>query len=116
MATTLATSTTTHQPILTEICELEELKKNTGVTNSILATARNRLANDDSQKVVKLLIDKLQKSYSDMLDSVERCKLVVLTWRAQELRTCSASSSLFNKVPLSSKIKMKTCSDQMVNQ
>ena len=51
--------------ILTEICELEELKKNTGVTNSILATARNRLANDDSQKVVKLLIDKLQKSYSE---------------------------------------------------
>ena len=75
MATTLATSTTTS--ILTEICELEELKKNTGVTNSILATARNRLANDDSQKVVKLLIDKLQKSYSEMLDSVERCKLVV---------------------------------------
>ena len=26
---------------------------------------------------MKLLIDKLQKSYSDMLDSVERCKLVV---------------------------------------
>ena len=62
MATTLATSTTraTTTSILTEICELEELKKNTGVTNSILATARNRLANhDDSQKVVKLLIDKL---------------------------------------------------------
>ena len=77
--TTLATSTTraTTTPILTEICELEELKKNTGVNNSILATARNRLANDDSQKVVKLLIDKLQKSYSEMLDSVERCKLVV---------------------------------------
>ena len=50
MATTLATSTTTTS-ILTEICELEELKKNTGVTNSILATARNRLANDDSQKL-----------------------------------------------------------------
>ena len=85
MATTLATSTTraTTTPILTEICELEELKKNTGVTNSILATARNRLANDDSQKVVKLLIDKLQKSYSEMLDSVERCKLVVLTWRVK---------------------------------
>ena len=32
--------------------KLEELKKNTRVTNSILATARNRLANDDSQKVV----------------------------------------------------------------
>ena len=26
---------------------------------------------------MKLLIDKLQKSYSEMLDSVERCKLVV---------------------------------------
>ena len=47
MATTLATSTS----ILTEICELEELK-NTRVTNSILATARNRRANDNSQKVV----------------------------------------------------------------
>ena len=76
MATTIATSTTlaTTTTILTwEICELEELR----VTNSILATARNRLANDNSQKVVKLLIDKLQKSYSDMLDSVERCKIVV---------------------------------------
>ena len=80
MATTLATSTTlaTTTSILTEICELEELR-NTMVklTNRILATARNRLANDNSQKVEKLLIDKLQKSYSDMLDSVERCKLVV---------------------------------------
>ena len=35
MATTLATSTTraTTTSILTEICELEELKKNTEVTN-----------------------------------------------------------------------------------
>ena len=56
MATTLATSTThaaATTSILTEICELEELK-NTMVklTNRILATARNRLANDNSQKVV----------------------------------------------------------------
>ena len=56
---------------------MEELKKNTRVTNSILATARNLLANDDSQLVVKLLIEKLQKSYSKMLDSVKRCKLVL---------------------------------------
>ena len=50
MATTIATSTTlaTTTTILTrEICELEELR----VTNSILATARNRLANDNSQKL-----------------------------------------------------------------
>ena len=70
MATTRATTTS----ILTEICETRGTQE---VTNSILATARNRLANDDSQKVVKLLIDKLQKSYSEMLDSVERCKFVV---------------------------------------
>ena len=52
MATTLATSTNlaaATTSILTEICELEELN-NTMVklTNRILATARNRLANDNS--------------------------------------------------------------------
>ena len=75
-AVATATRATTTS-ILTEISETRGTQEEYRVTNSILATARNRLANDDSQKVVKLLIDKLQKSYSEMLDSVERCKFVV---------------------------------------
>ena len=89
MATTLATSTTSTTlaaattSILTEICELEELK-NTMVklTNRILATARNRLASDNSRKVVKLLIDKLQKSYSRHVGfsrEMQTCCIINLT-------------------------------------
>ena len=89
---------------MTEICELEELKKNTGVTNSILATARNRLANDDSQKVVKLLIDKLQKSYSEHVGFSREMQTCCSYMESQERRTVSLQLRLCSDTELQLKM------------
>ena len=63
--------------VLTEICGLHELKKDTIVTKSILATAANLLLMRDEGrlKCLALLMTKLRESYATMLESVQRYKL-----------------------------------------
>ena len=65
--------------VWTEICELEELKKETTVMKSVLGTAQSLLAlKDESQlKLLALLMSKLRSSYSKMLEKVRLFKLTV---------------------------------------
>ena len=63
--------------VLTEICGLQELKKDTIVTKSVLATATNLLSirGEGRLKYLTLLMTKLRESYATMLESVQRYKL-----------------------------------------
>ena len=66
-----------HLAVLTEICGLQELKKDTIVTKSVPATAANLLLMRDEGrlKCLALLMTKLRESYATMLESVQRYKL-----------------------------------------
>ena len=65
------------QETLRDILDLEELKKDTVTTRSVLASAKCLigLKNETEQQHLALLVTKMRESYSDMLASVTRYKL-----------------------------------------
>ena len=65
------------QETLRDILHLEELKKDTVTTRSVLASAKRLigLKNETEQQHLALLVTKMGQSYSDMLASVTRYKL-----------------------------------------
>ena len=65
------------EEVLTEICNLKELKKNTTITRSVLSTAQSLLLLKDEHKSAHLahLITNLSSSYTAMLNRVQRYKL-----------------------------------------
>ena len=64
--------------VLAVLWELEELKKDTVVTKSILSTAKSLVVLDDKEKSETLvcLTTKLRWCYTSMLERVIRYKLV----------------------------------------
>ena len=65
------------QETLRGILDLDELKKDTVTTRSVLASAKRLigLKNETEQQHLALLVTKMSESYSDMLASVTRYKL-----------------------------------------
>ena len=64
--------------VLTEIIELEELQRNTHVTNNVLSTAHRLIGLQTEEEIAHLssLVTGLRSSYSKMLERVERFELL----------------------------------------
>ena len=62
--------------VLNKICELEELKKSTVVTTSILSTAKSlALENEEKLVYISVLLAQLRSEYSGWIRGVQRFKL-----------------------------------------
>ena len=62
---------------LTAILELEELKKDTAVTRSVISSAQQLLTMHEKGEVhIQRLMCKMRQIYRNMLESVKHCRLV----------------------------------------
>ena len=62
---------------LSAILELEELKKDTAVTRSVLSSAQQLLMTDEEGEVhIQQLISQIRQAYRSMFQSVKHCRLV----------------------------------------
>ena len=62
---------------LSAILELEELKKDTAVTRSVLSSAQQLLITDEEGEVhIQQLISQIRQAYRSMFQSVKHCRLV----------------------------------------
>lgn len=61
---------------LAAILELEELKKDTDVTKSVVSSAQQLLATDEEGEVhIRILMSKMREVYRSMFQSVKHCRL-----------------------------------------
>ena len=69
----MASSADSKLDVLHEICEMDEMKRDTSVTKSIL-TATRYILSTQNEEFTRLIIDKLNDSFEGMLKSVNRYK------------------------------------------
>ncbi len=72
MASSVSVGTRSKLDSLREICDMEEMKKDTIITKGVLVTARYVLSTqkEDGKEFIKLL-DKMKNSFQVMLSSVK---------------------------------------------
>ncbi len=73
---TMASRTSSKLDTLREICEMEEMKRETSVTKSILIATTCRYILSTQNEEFTCFIDKVNGIFKGMLKSVDRCKSI----------------------------------------